>query len=75
MNSTTGYQHYQRRSSARTIGGFIASGFIDESEAVATLEQAVRDSGAKNVSQSDEDYFRRDQKRQAVGFVPGKLER
>lgn len=47
--SQSGNQHHSRLKAARTVGGFIPE-FIDEGAALAALEQAVRDSGAKNAS-------------------------
>jgi len=45
-SSPKGQQHNTRLRMARVIGGFIASGYIDEGEALNALEGAVRTSGA-----------------------------
>ena len=48
--SIPGHQHHIRLRMARLMGGFIH--YIDESEVLAGLEQAVRDSGAKYINQA-----------------------
>ncbi|MBC2713979.1 MAG: hypothetical protein HF978_01600 [Desulfobacteraceae bacterium] len=48
--SQPNFQHSTRLKQSRLIGGFITSGFIDESEALLALEQAVIDSGAKKIN-------------------------
>lgn len=45
--SVLGNKHYTRLRMARLVGGFIASGFIDEQEALIALEQAVKNNNAK----------------------------
>lgn len=52
QQSQPGGQHSARLGKARLIGGFIASGFIDEPEGLAAIEQAVSASGAKNITQA-----------------------
>ena len=52
--STTGAQHRERLKQSRLIGGFIATGFIEEAVAMLALEQAVKDSGAKLMGQAME---------------------
>ena len=47
QNSVLGNKHSTRLSRARTVGGFIASGYINEPEAIHALEQAVIASQAK----------------------------
>jgi putative DNA primase/helicase len=42
-------QHHTRLNMGRLIGGYIASGFIEEAEALTALENAVRESGAKRM--------------------------
>ena len=58
-------QHITRIQQARLVGGFIASGFLDGSEAIPTLEQAVKDSGAEDLKKSNQDI--------ADGIENGKL--
>ncbi len=48
--SAPGHQHHTRLRMARLIGGYIH--YIDESEALAALEQAVTESGAKYINQA-----------------------
>jgi len=50
--SAKGEQHRERLKQSRLVGGFVASGFIDEAQALSALEQAVKDSGAKLVHQA-----------------------
>jgi len=50
--SQKGQQHNTRLRKARVIGGFIASGFIDEAEAMLAIESAVRASGALRIDQA-----------------------
>jgi len=50
--SQKGQQHNTRLRKARVIGGFIASGFIDEGEAMQAIESAVRASGAVRIEQA-----------------------
>jgi len=50
--SAAGNQHGTRLGQSRLIGGFIASGFINEPEALTALENAVSASGAKNMKKS-----------------------
>jgi len=50
--SSKGEQHRERLKQSRLVGGFVASGFIDEAQALSALEQAVKDSGAKLVHQA-----------------------
>ena len=45
--SLPGSQHYTRLKAARLIGGYLQ--YINEAEVIAALEQAVQDSGAKNM--------------------------
>jgi hypothetical protein len=52
--SVKGEQHRERLKQSRLVGGFIASAFIDEQNALLVLEQAVKDSGAKIISQAME---------------------
>jgi hypothetical protein len=49
--SQEGEQHRTRRNEARLIGGYIHH-YIDENEVLSALEQAVVDSGAKNMRSS-----------------------
>jgi hypothetical protein len=42
--ASPGDMHITRRDNARLVGGYVASGFIKESEAMAALEQAVKES-------------------------------
>jgi hypothetical protein len=49
-----GEQHRERLKQSRLVGGFIASAFIDESNALLALEQAVKDSGARLMGQAME---------------------
>lgn len=50
--SSKGGQHPIRLQQARTVGGWIASGFIDESAALLCLENAVITSGAERVQEA-----------------------
>jgi len=50
--SGEGDQHPTRLKQARTVGGWIASGFIDELAALAYLENAVISSGAKRIQEA-----------------------
>ena len=43
-NSRQGEMHITRRDNARLVGGYIASRFIDEAEAMTLIEQAVSES-------------------------------
>ena len=45
--SLPGNQHHTRLKAARLIGGYLQ--YINEAEVIAALEQAVQDSGAKNM--------------------------
>jgi hypothetical protein len=47
--SAPGAQHEARIKNARLVGGYIASGFIYETAALAALERAVGESGAKHL--------------------------
>jgi putative DNA primase/helicase len=49
QQSAPGNQHGCRLRQGRLVGGFIASGFINESEAMTALENAVSASGAKDM--------------------------
>ena len=49
QQSAPGNQHNSRLRMSRLIGGYIATGFIDEAYALSCLEIAVRDSGAKRL--------------------------
>lgn len=49
VESVKGQQHNTRIRKATLIGGFIASGFIDEQTALSELEQAIITSGAVRV--------------------------
>lgn len=51
-NSAAGNQHYTRLAMSRLVGGFVASGYINESDALSALESAVGDSGAKDIRAS-----------------------
>ncbi len=50
--SMAGFQHGVRLKMARLVGGYIASGYIEESQAISALEQAVISSGANRVQDS-----------------------
>jgi hypothetical protein len=47
--SPPGNQHITRLRQARLVGGYIASGLLDEAGAIIEIERAVKDSGAKNI--------------------------
>lgn len=47
-DAAPGDMHITRRNQARIVGGFIASGYIDEAEAIAALERAVGESNTQN---------------------------
>lgn len=51
-SSAAGNQHNTRLRMARLVGGYIASGLIEESQALSELENAVKASGAKLVHQA-----------------------
>lgn len=55
QQSPPGQQHSARIAMARLIGGYIASGFIQESVAIPALESAVIASNAKDVQKAMKD--------------------
>jgi hypothetical protein len=50
--ASPGEMHIIRRDNARLVGGYVASGFIDETEAMAALEQAVKESNTTSPAEA-----------------------
>jgi hypothetical protein len=50
--ASPGEMHISRRDNARLVGGYVASGFIKESEALAALDQAVKESNTTSPAEA-----------------------
>jgi putative DNA primase/helicase len=50
--ASLGEMHITRRDNARLVGGYVASAFIKESEALEALEQAVKDSNTTSPAEA-----------------------
>jgi len=51
-NAAPGEMHFTRRRHSRLIGGYVASGYISEHQALQALENAVKESGTDNINAS-----------------------